>query len=133
MQSIAVQLEHGTRLGCQKAGTQSNVIMLYAHCTGDRSAKRLRLLAEASLQHCLLAAAAAAEEEQQQQQERAAEQMYHRQHDTAGGRAADEHAGVWGQPVKPQVDAEADLLQKAAADAVRLAEEKCQVCLRAAS
>ena len=102
----------------------------YGHCAGDRPAKRLRLLAEASLQHCLLAAAAAAEEEQQQQ-ERAAEQLYRCQHDKTGGSPAAEHAGVWAQSVKPQADAEADLLQRAAADAVRLAEGKCQVRLGA--
>ena len=106
--------------------------MRCGRCAGDRSAKRLRLLAEASLQHCLLAAAAAAEE-QQLQQERAAEQLYRCQHDNKGGSPAAEHAGPWAQPMKPQVDAEADLLQKAAADAIRLAEGKCQVRLGAAS
>lgn len=107
--------------------------MLCKRCAGDRSAKRLRLLAEASLQHCLLAAAAAAEEEQQQQQERTAEQLYRCQHDNKGGSPAAEHAGMWAQPVMPPADAEADLLQRAAADAVRLAEEKCQVRLGAAT
>ena len=107
--------------------------MLVGRCAGDRSAKRLRLLAEASLQHCLLAAAAAAEEEQQQQQERAAQQLCCYQRGEKAGSAMAEHAGVWGQPVTPRADAEADLLQRAAADAVRLAEEKCQVRLVAAS
>jgi hypothetical protein len=124
-----------TWLWSSGAGTQADASMLFESCAGDRSAKRLRLLAEASLQHCLLAAAAAAEEEQQQQ-ERAAEQLYHCQHGEKGGKPAADHASVWGQPMKPmkpQVDAEADLLHKAAADAVRLAEGKCQVRLGAAS
>ena len=107
------------------------VSMLVGRCAGDRSAKRLRLLAEASLQHCLLAAAAAAEEEQQQQ-ERAAEQLFHCQHDRTGGSPAAKHTGLWAMPVTPRADAEADLLQRAAADAVRLAEEKCQVRVGAA-
>lgn len=94
--------------------------------TGDRSAKRLRLLAEASLQHCLLAVAAAAEDGQQQQEQEQEPQLYHRRQ-AGRGKPAAAHTNMWDQPVKPQIDAEADLLQQAAADAVRVAEEKCQV------